>query len=79
MVAVSLKKKNPEFHQRETTIQGSRNATAEDFQHVERCLREGLIPDQALNTHRLQLAELPSRFAELLDPARGVVKAIVEI
>jgi len=70
---------DPEFHKRETTLLGSRNATAEDFQHVERCLREGLIPDAALNTHRLRLDEVPERFAELLDPARGVVKAIIEV
>jgi threonine dehydrogenase-like Zn-dependent dehydrogenase len=41
-------------------------------------MRAGRIPDAALNTHRLKLADVPGGFKDLLDPARGVVKAIVE-
>jgi hypothetical protein len=33
----------------------------------------------ALNTHRMTLADVPARFPSLLDPAAGVVKAIVEV
>jgi threonine dehydrogenase-like Zn-dependent dehydrogenase len=69
---------DPEFHKREATLMGSRNATVEDFRFVEQCLREGLIPDAALNTHRMTLSEVTSRFSTLLDPTQGVVKAIVE-
>lgn len=69
---------DPEFHKREATLMGSRNATVEDFRYVEQCLRDGLIPDAALNTHRMKLSEVPNRFQTLLDPAQGVVKAIVE-
>ena len=39
--------------------------------------RAGQIPD-SLNTHRLALAEVPTRFPGLLDPSAGVIKAIVE-
>jgi len=69
---------DPEFHKRETTLLGSRNATAEDFQTVLEAMRAGRIPTAALNTHRLALAEVPARFATLLDPTQGVVKALVE-
>ncbi|MEP6823519.1 MAG: zinc-binding alcohol dehydrogenase family protein [Ramlibacter sp.] len=69
---------DPEFHKRETTLLGSRNATTEDFEAVLAAMRAGRIPDVALNTHRLTLAEVPAGFKDLLDPARGVVKAIVE-
>lgn len=69
---------DPEFHKREATLLGSRNATVEDFQTVIDAMRAGQVPDAALNTHRLPLAELPERFKSLLDPAQGVVKAIVE-
>ncbi|HEY1997175.1 zinc-binding alcohol dehydrogenase family protein [Paraburkholderia sp.] len=69
---------DPEFHKREATLLGSRNATAEDFDTVVKAMRAGLIPDRALNTHRLALADVPERFASLLDPSGGVVKAIVE-
>jgi 2-desacetyl-2-hydroxyethyl bacteriochlorophyllide A dehydrogenase len=68
---------DPEFHKRETTLLGSRNATAEDFETVLRAMREGLVP-AGLDTHRMALADVPERFAGLLDPAAGVVKAIVE-
>jgi 2-desacetyl-2-hydroxyethyl bacteriochlorophyllide A dehydrogenase len=67
-----------EFHKRETTLLGSRNATLEDFETVLRAMRAGLIPDQALNTHRLPLARVAQDFATLLEPARRVVKAIIE-
>jgi len=69
---------DPEFHKREATLLGSRNATMEDFDTVLAAMRAGRIPHQALNTHRLALASLPADFAQLLDPSRGVVKAIVE-
>lgn len=69
---------DPEFHKRETTLLGSRNATMEDFETVLAAMRAGQIPDAALNTHRMPLSQVPSDFTSLLDPAQGVVKAIVE-
>jgi 2-desacetyl-2-hydroxyethyl bacteriochlorophyllide A dehydrogenase len=68
---------DPEFHKRETTLLASRNATGEDFETVLQAMREGRVP-AGLNTHRLPLADVPARFAGLLDPGAGVVKAIVE-
>ena len=78
VVGANISFADPEFHKRETTLLGSRNATIEDFETVLTAMRAGQIPDAALNTHRLQLAEVPDGFRHLLDPARGVVKAIVE-
>ncbi|CAG4902883.1 zinc-binding alcohol dehydrogenase family protein [Paraburkholderia gardini] len=69
---------DPEFHKREATLLSSRNATDEDFETVLRAMREGKVPVAALNTHRLQLSDVPARFAGLLDASAGVVKAIVE-
>lgn len=70
---------DPEFHKRETTLLGSRNATTEDFETVLAAMRAGQVPTDALNTHRMALADVPAQFSRLLDPAQGVVKAIVEI
>lgn len=70
---------DPEFHKREATLMGSRNATVEDFETVIAAMRAGQIPTTALNTHKMNLADVPSDFATLLDPANGVVKAIVEV
>ena len=69
---------DPEFHKRETTLLGSRNATEEDFETVVAALRAGLIPTERLNTHRLTLSDAPTGFAGLLDPRAGVVKALIE-
>jgi len=69
---------DPEFHKREATLLSSRNATAEDFETVLAAMRAGKVPGAALNTHRLQLADVPSQFPGLLDAKAGVVKAIVE-
>jgi 2-desacetyl-2-hydroxyethyl bacteriochlorophyllide A dehydrogenase len=69
---------DPEFHKREATLLSSRNATTEDFETVMTAMRDGLVPDAALATHHLTLAEVPAGFPRLLDPAEGVIKAIVE-
>lgn len=77
VVGANVTFSDPEFHKREMTLIGSRNATAEDFQTVLEAMRAGLIP-QALNTHRLALAQVPTQFETLLDPKAGVIKAIIE-
>jgi 2-desacetyl-2-hydroxyethyl bacteriochlorophyllide A dehydrogenase len=69
---------DPEFHKRETTLLASRNATAADFETVLTAMRAGHIPDQALNTHRMRLADVPDAFPRLLEPGQTVVKALVE-
>jgi 2-desacetyl-2-hydroxyethyl bacteriochlorophyllide A dehydrogenase len=69
---------DPEFHKREATLLGSRNATMEDFRTVLAAMRAGRIPTAALNTHRMPLARVPAEFASLLDPAQRAIKAIVE-
>lgn len=79
IVAADIAFNDPEFHKRETTLLGSRNATPEDFATVMAAMRAGDVPSEALNTHRMTLAEVPTRFAGLLEPAAGVVKAIVEV
>ncbi|MDP2771360.1 MAG: zinc-binding alcohol dehydrogenase family protein [Giesbergeria sp.] len=77
VVGANISFSDPEFHKREMTLIGSRNATAEDFQTVLDAMRAGLIP-QALNTHRMALAQVPTQFETLLDPKAGVIKAIIE-
>lgn len=78
IVASDITFSDPEFHKRETTLLGSRNATVADFEHVMAAMRAGHVPD-ALVTHRMGLAEVPEKFSGLLDPAAGVVKAMIEV
>jgi threonine dehydrogenase-like Zn-dependent dehydrogenase len=78
IVRDSLTFSDPELHKRETTLLASRNATLEDFELVLAAMRKGQIPDRALNTHRLRLAEVATEFSKLLDPAAGVIKALID-
>jgi 2-desacetyl-2-hydroxyethyl bacteriochlorophyllide A dehydrogenase len=79
IVAASISFDDPEFHKRETTLLGSRNATLEDFNLVLAAMRAGAVPTDAFATHRLQLGEVAEGFRSLLDPANGVVKALIEL
>ena len=49
---------DPEFHKRETTLLGSRNATVDDFEEVVAAMKAGKVPTALLNTHRTTLDEL---------------------
>jgi 2-desacetyl-2-hydroxyethyl bacteriochlorophyllide A dehydrogenase len=78
IVASDITFSDPEFHKRETTLLGSRNATVEDFEKVMAAIRDGKVPD-SLITHRLQMDNVSEHFPKLSDPAAGVVKAVIEI
>jgi 2-desacetyl-2-hydroxyethyl bacteriochlorophyllide A dehydrogenase len=70
---------DPEFHKRETSLLGSRNATPEDFSKVFDAMRQGRVPTDALVTHRASLDEAPDGFPAWIKPETGVVKALIEI
>jgi 2-desacetyl-2-hydroxyethyl bacteriochlorophyllide A dehydrogenase len=79
IVSSSISFSDPEFHKRETSLLGSRNATRADFETVMATMRAGHVPVAALATHRMALGDVPARFPGLLDPAAGVVKALIEL
>jgi 2-desacetyl-2-hydroxyethyl bacteriochlorophyllide A dehydrogenase len=70
---------DPEFHKREMTLLGSRNATPEDFHDVFRAMRDGLIPTASLVTHRSTLEEAADLFPFWIKPESGVIKALIDI
>jgi 2-desacetyl-2-hydroxyethyl bacteriochlorophyllide A dehydrogenase len=70
---------DPEFHKRETSLLASRNATPEDFLEVFQAMRKGLVPTEALVTHRATLDEAPDLFPVWIKPETGVIKAMIEI
>lgn len=70
---------DPEFHRREMTLLGSRNATSADFEQVLRAMREGKVPTQALNTHRVTLSRLPEVLPTWMTPSAGIIKGIVVV
>jgi 2-desacetyl-2-hydroxyethyl bacteriochlorophyllide A dehydrogenase len=70
---------DPEFHKRETSLLGSRNATVDDFREVLAAMKAGLVPTRAMTTHRATLDEFIDALPHWMDPASGVIKAIVEV
>jgi 2-desacetyl-2-hydroxyethyl bacteriochlorophyllide A dehydrogenase len=70
---------DPEFHKRETSLLGSRNAVPEDFARVFNAMRKGMVPTDALITHRVSLDAAPESFPAWIKPETGVIKALIEI
>ena len=57
----------------------SRNATKEDFAHVIRSMKEGMVNPATYITHRVLFNEVKDNFASWLNPATGVIKAMVSV
>jgi len=83
-ILVGLQKENisfshPEFHKREATLMSSRNATKSDFEHVMKCMNNKLINTSNYITHRVKFNAVKENFEAWINPANGVIKAMVEI
>jgi 2-desacetyl-2-hydroxyethyl bacteriochlorophyllide A dehydrogenase len=70
---------HPEFHKREATLMSSRNATKEDFQKVMSAMKNKLIDPSNYITHRTIFTDVKEEFAQWLNPANGVIKAMVSM
>lgn len=70
---------DPEFHKREMSLLGSRNATAEDFEHVIASISAGLIPLDSLATHETTLDEVSNDLPRWARDKKGLIKALVRI
>ncbi|MFD2161264.1 zinc-binding alcohol dehydrogenase family protein [Paradesertivirga mongoliensis] len=70
---------HPEFHKREATLMSSRNATRDDFEHVIACMKNDLVNPATYITHRVGFDQVKDEFKGWLDPANGVIKAMIEV
>jgi 2-desacetyl-2-hydroxyethyl bacteriochlorophyllide A dehydrogenase len=70
---------HPEFHKREGTLMSSRNATRQDFEHVIGKMKSGEVNPATYISHRTIFGEVAAKFESWLDPANGVIKAMVEM
>lgn len=66
-----------EFHKREARIIGSRNALKSDFDRVMAAMRAGEIPTDAIASATIAMADLPARFAGLVEDREHLVKVLV--
>jgi 2-desacetyl-2-hydroxyethyl bacteriochlorophyllide A dehydrogenase len=70
---------DPDFHRKEMTLLGSRNATAADFEHVATSIRLGRVPVDRLITHRTVLADAIRDIPAWATQKTGLIKAVVAI
>lgn len=70
---------DPEFHKREMTLIGSRNALRADFDHVAASIRNGAVPIAKLVTHRTTLDDTPRNLARWSHEKSGLIKAVIEV
>ena len=68
---------HPEFHKREGTLMSSRNATRQDFEHVIANMKKGEVKPTTYITHRVLFDRVKEEFGDWLNPAKGVIKAMV--
>lgn len=69
----------PVMHRRELSILASRNALSADFARIIALIGAGRIDTAPWITHRIPFAGTIATFPSLLDPASGVIKAVVEM
>jgi threonine dehydrogenase-like Zn-dependent dehydrogenase len=70
---------DPEFHRRELTVLGSRNATAGDFVRSIELIESGRLDIASWITHRASLESLPGSFPAWEGVGSGVIKAVVDL
>lgn len=69
---------DPNFHKRELTLMGSRNAIPSEFTQVINAMESGLINTDPWITHRLDLADVPDRFGSVIDDP-SLRKAVIHL
>lgn len=70
---------DPEFHKRETTLLGSRNALPEDFTRIIGLIENGIVDTRPWITHRAKAEQVPAEFPRWLEPEAHVLKAMIEM
>ncbi|WJV62135.1 zinc-binding alcohol dehydrogenase family protein [Pectobacteriaceae bacterium CE70] len=68
---------DPEFHKKETTIMGSRNATLDDFAKVGRLMVEGKLRAEMMLTHRYRFDVLADVYEKDVINNRDLIKGVI--
>jgi 2-desacetyl-2-hydroxyethyl bacteriochlorophyllide A dehydrogenase len=70
---------DPEFHKREMSIIGSRNALREDFMHVAASIASGAVDTGKLITHRTTLEAAVTDLPRWAHAKEGLIKATISV
>ena len=68
---------DPDFHKKETTMMGSRNATFEDFSKVQKLMSEGKISAKMMLTHLFDYDELGDIYEEKITKNKALIKSVI--
>ena len=84
LIYVGLVKSNitfsdPDFHKKELTLMGSRNAAREDFDYVMEAVKAGEVDIESYITHRSNFDDMIDQYESWLKPESKVIKAVVKL
>ncbi|TSB47238.1 zinc-binding alcohol dehydrogenase family protein [Alkalicoccobacillus porphyridii] len=79
LVKQDLSFNDPDFHKKELTLLGSRNATVKDFEDVAHLLASKNYHMDEYITHTCELDEVIETFESWLKPESNVIKAMVHV
>ncbi|MBV9702734.1 MAG: zinc-binding alcohol dehydrogenase family protein [Methylobacteriaceae bacterium] len=79
IVTESVTFSDPEFHKREMTVFGSRNALRGDFETVVAAIESGRLPLPRMLTHRTRLTGVVADLPRWTSEKKGLMKAMVEV
>jgi 2-desacetyl-2-hydroxyethyl bacteriochlorophyllide A dehydrogenase len=68
---------DPDFHRKEMTLLGSRNATAVDFERVIGAIRDGEVPIHSIITHRTTMPDAVRNIPVWATQKHGLIKAVI--
>ena len=79
MIREAITFQDPDFHRKEMTLLGSRNATNDDFRRVMQAIQSGAVDIAQLVTHRTSLADAIRDIPVWATQKSGLIKALIDI
>ena len=70
---------DPDFHRKEITLLGSRNATSVDFERVIGAIRSGQVPVPRIITHRTTMQDAVRDIPLWATQKHGLIKAVIMV
>lgn len=69
---------DPDFHKKETTMMGSRNATFEDFDKVGKLMAAGKLSADMILTHRFEFNTLADIYEQQVVKNKDLIKGVIQ-
>ncbi|MEI8633930.1 zinc-binding alcohol dehydrogenase family protein [Vibrio sp. PP-XX7] len=74
----NLEISDPDFHKKETTMMGSRNATREDFAKVQQLMQDGKLSAEMMLTHSFAFEEIGHTYERDVINNKALLKGVIE-